>query len=80
MPDALTFTLRADGVVLADSWPAEIEVTTLLLGITDEDLMRLDGDELVISAANGTALYRVTGRRPDCDTIVAELVSVRGAS
>jgi hypothetical protein len=63
----ITFTQHGDGRVTVDRFPAEIETADEFLARASPSLCRVDGDRLILTLANGSAVYvlvRTDGLRP----------------
>jgi hypothetical protein len=67
-PRGLVFRRWPDGRVTADAFPDEADVCPALVARLDPGVVRLEGDRLYVTAANGAAVYVPVGpsSRPGC--------------
>jgi hypothetical protein len=77
MPDRTTFTKNWDtGAITVNHWDQETDITNEL--IEASPLFQRDGNTITIIAANGQAVYNITGPGTLPNTVRARLIEAVG--
>src|SRR4051794_3189510 len=71
----LSFAVVNGKVHLAGAAPDCVQFAVAILEAADRQWLHLDGDDIVLTLANGTWRYRITERYPVESIVVAQLVA-----
>jgi hypothetical protein len=86
--DVITFTQHQHGdgalTVTADNWPQSLRVSEQLLDEADASMLCRVGNTIVITVANGRAVYRILGEaQPDvllCERVESTMATASRAT